>query len=520
MMEDTHEPLVRMSGITKWFGRNNVLRDVSLDVFPGQVHILAGENGAGKSTLVKILAGVYQDWEGRIEYFGRAARPGSPVEAMRLGVSSIYQELSLVPGISVAENVFLGRNLTRAGFVRGDRQRAATRELLDRIGLDVDPDTAVEELPIAAQQLVEIAKSLSRDARVLVMDEPTSALTAPEVDALFKLIRRLKDEGRGIVYITHKMEEIDRIADVITVLRDGCLIGSRPARDLPRAELLRWMVGRDLEEQVGQASTSAASRMISRSGPQERLRLESFSVPSRRAGSRLAVERVDLTLHAGEVLGLAGLQGSGASRLLLGIFGGCGANTRGSLYRNGEKVSVSSPRQAIRHGIALLTADRKATGLVLCRSVRDNAVLADLPRLAPGGWRSLRRERRAAQKLAAALRLKAASLDMETGELSGGNQQKVALAKWIQTEPEVLLLDEPTRGIDVGAKQEIYQLIGGWTAQGKAIVMTSSELPELLALSDRIMVFHRGRVTARFWRGEARPEDILEAAMGRAGGGN
>jgi ABC-type sugar transport system ATPase subunit len=504
-----------MSGITKRFGRNVVLRDVSLEVFPGEVHILAGENGAGKSTLIKILAGVYQDWEGRIEYFGRSARPGSPVEAMRLGVSVIYQELSLVPSMSVSDNIFLGRNLARAGFVRRDQQREATRELLDRIGLEADPETAVEELPIAAQQLVEIAKSLSRQAGVLVMDEPTSALTAPEVEALFKLIGRLKNEGRGIVYITHKLEEMERLADTITVLRDGCLIGTRPAGDLPRAELLRWMVGRELEERLEERFQEQTPR-AALAARDERLRLESFSIPSRRAAGRPAVENVDLTLRAGEVLGLAGLQGSGVSRLLLGIFGAFVARTRGSLYRNGEKVSISSPREAIRHGIALLTSDRKATGLVLCRPVLDNAVLADLPRLAPGGWRSPRRERLAAEELAAALRLKAASLDMEAGELSGGNQQKVALAKWIQTEPEVLLLDEPTRGIDVGAKQEVYQLINEWTSHGMAIMMTSSELPELLALSDRIMVFHRGRATACFRRGEAGPERILEAAMGRS----
>jgi ABC-type sugar transport system ATPase subunit len=498
-------PLVRMSGITKRFGRNVVLRGVSFDVYPGEVHILAGENGAGKSTLIKVLAGVYSDWEGAIEYFGRAARPRSPVEAMRLGVSVIYQELSLVPAMTVADNIFLGRARGRGGFVPRAEQRSKTRELLQGIGLRIEPDTPVESLPIAAQQLVEIAKALSRDARVLVMDEPTSALTAPEVDTLFSLIGKLKREGRGIVYITHKMEEIGRIGDRVTVLRDGERVGSRPARELTDAELVRWMVGREIQEQAHRAHVAPG---------EERLRLQDFSVPSGPGSARFAVEEVDLELRAGEIVGLAGLQGSGVSQLLLGLFGSYGANTGGSVYLNGRKAVIGSPQDAIRHGLALLTSDRKATGLVLCRPIQENAVLADLRRLAPGGWRAPARERAAVDALARALRLKAASLEMEAGELSGGNQQKVALAKWIQTGPRVFLLDEPTRGIDVGAKQEIYQLIHEWTAQGIAILMTSTELPELLALSDRIVVLHRGRVTAAFGWGQATAESVLAAAMG------
>ena len=508
-------PLVRMSGITKRFGRNVVLRGVSFDVYPGEVHILAGENGAGKSTLIKVLAGVYGDWEGAIEYFGRAARPRSPVEAMRLGVSVIYQELSLVPAMSVADNIFLGRTRGRGGFVPRAEQRNKTREVLQGIGLRIEPDTPVENLPIAAQQLVEIAKALSRDARVLVMDEPTSALTAPEVDTLFSLIGKLKREGRGIVYITHKMEEIGRIGDRVTVLRDGERVGSRPARELTDAELVRWMVGRDLGPGFSPAAGSRAeSPSPAAVAGEERLRLENFSVPSGQGSARLAVEGVDLELRAGEIVGLAGLQGSGVSQLLLGLFGSYGTNTGGSVYLNGRKTVIGSPQYAIRHGLALLTSDRKATGLVLCRPIQENAVLADLRRLAPGGWRAPARERAAVDALARALRLKAASLEMEAGELSGGNQQKVALAKWIQTGPRVFFLDEPTRGIDVGAKQEIYQLIHEWTAQGIAILMTSTELPELLALSDRIVVLHRGRVTAAFGRGQATAESVLAAAMG------
>jgi ABC-type sugar transport system ATPase subunit len=495
-----------MSGITKRFGRVEVLRGASLNVLPGETHILAGENGAGKSTLIKILAGVYRDWEGSIEYFGRPVRPSSPEEAMRLGVSVIYQELSLVPAMSVADNIFLGRHPTRSGFVCHSRQREAARKLLERMGLDLAPECLVEELPIAAQQLVEIAKALSQNARVLVMDEPTSALTAVEVERLFELILRLKSEGRGILYITHKMEEIDSIADRITVLRDGEFVGSAPAKDLPPAELVRWMVGREMKELAARAAVEKG---------EERLRLEGVSIPGGRTGEAPLVDDVNLAVRGGEIVGLAGLQGSGISELLLGLFGACGT-VQGAVYRNGSQVRISSPRDAIRHGVALLTADRKTTGLVLCRPIGENAILADLPRLAPTGWRVPGRERRTVRLLARELRLRAPSFDMEAGELSGGNQQKVALAKWLQTEPQVLLLDQPTRGIDIGAKQEIYRLMNEWTARGMAILLSSTELPELLELSDRVLVFHRGRITAALERGEATPESVLHAAMGSA----
>lgn len=497
-------PLVRLRGIGKRFGPVTVLRGVDLDLYGGEVLVLAGENGAGKSTLIKILGGVHTDFEGTIEIAGRVVRPRSPLEANALGIAIIFQELSLVPTLSVADNIFLGRPLTRHGFVNDTGQRDAARRLLDQLGLDLDVDRRVEDLPIAQQQLTEIAKALARDARVLVMDEPTSALTTPEVDKLFSLIADLKARGCAVVYITHKMEEIERIADRICVLRDGEHVGTAPVAELPPERLVNWMVGREMGEQFPRHAASPG---------EERLRVEEFTVY--RAGRRV-VDGVSLHVRAGEILGLAGLQGSGASELFGGLFGAFGGIVSGRAWLNGKPLAIRSPRRAIDQGLAWLTNDRKASGLVLPLSIVANATLADLPRLAPGGWRDAAREAAVTRELAQTLSLRAAALELEVSALSGGNQQKVVLMKWLQTRPQVLLLDEPTRGIDVGAKREIYQLLNDLTARGLAVLLITSELPELLALSDRIAVLHRGRLTAAFTRAEATPEKVLEAAMGRA----
>jgi len=496
-----------MSGVNKRFGAIEVLSDVGVEVFAGEVHILAGENGAGKSTLVKILAGVHTDFEGTIEIDGAPVRPGSPIEANALGVAVIYQELSLVPSMSVADNIFLGRPRTkRAGLVDDARQRADARRLLEQFGLQLDVTQDVERFPIGTQQLIEIVKALSYDAKVIVMDEPTSALSAPEVERLFALIEKLKARGCGIVYITHKMEEIERIADRITVLRDGRLVGTAPASELPSARLIGWMVGREVDQQF--------PRHEAHLGP-ERLRVENFTVDADGRGARPLVDRVTFSVRAGEILGIGGLQGSGASQLLLGLFGAYGSRARGRVWLDGKPIRITRPRHAVDRGIAMLTNDRKASGVVLSMSVIANATLADLRRLSPGGWRSPGRERGATDVLARSLNLRAASLEMEAGELSGGNQQKVALAKWLQIDPKILLLDEPTRGIDVGAKHDVYRLMNEWTSRGIAIILITSEMPELLAMSDRIMVMHRGQITAEFRGEEAAADRVLEAAMGK-----
>ena len=498
-------PLVRMSGINKRFGRVQVLFDTEFEIFGGEVHALAGENGAGKSTLIKILAGVHTDFEGRIEINGAAVRPKSPLEAGTLGVAVIHQELSLVPSMSVADNMFLGRWPTWGGLVSERAQRNAARRALDQFGIDVDVNRLVGELPIATQQLIEIAKALRQDARVIVMDEPTSALNAPEVEKLFTLIADLKARGCGIVYITHKMDEIQRIADRITVLRDGRLVGSAAADELTAAKLIRWMVGRDVQQQFPRHTPHLGEK---------RLRIEDFTVVAGGRAGRPVVDGVSLSVRAGEILGIAGLQGSGNSELLMGLFGAYGGGASGRVWLDGRPIRFRRPGQAIENGVALLTNDRKTTGLVLSLPVIANTTLADLRRLSPGGWRRPRRERAATEALADSLQVRAASLDMEVSELSGGNQQKIAIAKWLQTSPRLLLLDEPTRGVDVGAKREVYDLMNAWTADGIAIMLITSEMPELLALSDRIVVMHRGKLTAELSRAEASADAILEAAMG------
>jgi len=502
-------PLVRMRGITKRFGPVTVLRDVDFEVRAGEVQVLAGENGAGKSTLIKILAGVHAEYEGQLEIEGQCVRPRNPREAAALGVAVIHQELSLVPSMSVADNIFLGCSAAAVGgFVRDGRQRDEARRLLREFQLDVDVDVFVEDLPIATQQLIEIAKALRQGTKVIIMDEPTSALSGPEVDKLFGWIQQLKARGCGLVYITHKMEEIERIADRITVLRDGRLVGSAPAAQLSVPQLIHWMVGRDVEQQFPRHASHLGD---------ERLRVEDFCVT---AGPRQLVNRVSLSVRAGEIVGLAGLQGSGNSQFLLGLFGAFGSQAKGRVALDGQPLRLGSPRDSIRRGLAMITNDRKATGLVLSLSVIANTTLADLARFSPGGWRREGRERIAATEMSRILHLRAANLDMAVGELSGGNQQKVVLAKWLLTRPRVLLLDEPTRGVDIGAKREIYELMNEWTNEGIAILLVTSEMSELLAMSDRILVMHRGTLTAELSRQEATADAILEAAMGMRGEGD
>jgi ABC-type sugar transport system ATPase subunit len=495
-------PLLRMRGMGKRFGSTRALDAVDFEAWAGEVHVLAGENGAGKTTLIEILGGAFDDYEGSIEIAGAAARPRSPREAAALGVAVIHQELSLVPSLSVADNLFLGRWPTRFGLVRARAKRDAAKAALERFGLDLDCDRPVEELAPATRQLIEIAKALQLDARVIVMDEPTSALPGPDVNELHARLDDLRAHGCAVVYITHRMEEIERVADRVTVLRDGRRIGSAPASEVPEPLLVRWMAGREAAEPF---------RRVTPELGRERLRADELSVRSR---GRTVVDGVSLEARAGEIVGLAGLQGSGASEVLLALFGGVAGSAATRLRIDGEEAVLDGPRDAIALGIALLTNDRHGTGLVLPLSVTANLTLPSLERLSPRGVRRPARERATAAELIGRLGIRAASPAMPVGRLSGGNQQKVALGKWLPVAPRVLLLDEPTKGVDVGAKREIYQILDRFTADGGAVVLASSDLPELLALSDRIVVLHRGRVTARLDRSQATPEAVLQAAMG------
>jgi len=502
---DSRTPYLTLRGIRKRFGRLEVLQGIDLELLAGEVLVLAGANGAGKSTLVKILAGVYNDWDGTMELAGRPVRPRRPHEAAALGIACIHQELALVGPLSAADNLFLGRERSRFFGVDDRAQAEAARLWLERLGLDVDVRLPVEQLPVAVQQSIEIARALSMDARVLVMDEPTSALTVMETKHLFERIEQLKSEGRAVLFISHKMEEIYRIADRIAVLRDGRLVGTRPASELGPGELVLWMAGRALTEHVRASAPGEASRLC----------VENLSVADPARPDRPLVHDVSFELRRGEVLGLAGLAGSGASEILGAVFGRL-PRTSGRVRVDGRTVPSGRPAAAVRRGLAFLTNDRKADGLTLSRSVVENVTLASLPRFSPGGWLRPRREERAVRDLAQELDLQAPSLGAPVSTLSGGNQQKALLARLCLTEPAVLLLDEPTRGVDVTAKARIHRLIDEWSRAGRAVALTSSELPELLALSDRVLVLHRGEVRAELERHEATAERVIAAALGGA----
>ena len=499
-------PLLSMQGIRKSFGRLEVLHGVDLDLEAGQVLVLAGANGAGKSTLVKILAGVYDEWEGSVELAGDSIHPRRPQEALAQGIASIHQELSLVGPMSVADNLFLGRE-RRGGWGGIDfrSQAELARGWLERMGLTIDVARNVEEYPIAVQQLIEIARALSVNARVLIMDEPTSALTEVETERLFELMDDLKAEGRAILFISHKMEEIYRVADRIAVLRDGSVVGTRSPLELSRDEMVERMAGRRLTQHVRSASL----------GEEPVLEVENVTVPNPDLPDRPWVKEVSFVVKQGEVLGLAGLAGSGASELLAGIFGRV-RRARGRIKVLDQILPLGRPSMLLRNGVAYVTNDRKADGLTLPRSVIENVTLAGLPALSPYYWLRPNEELRVVRAMASDFEIQAADLAAPVSLLSGGNQQKSLLARLWLTEPKVLLLDEPTKGIDVSAKAKIHKLIDNWTRAGTAVVLVSSEFPELLSLSDRILVLHRGEITAELSRDEASAEKILAAALGGA----
>lgn len=500
------DEFLQMKNIGMAFSGVRVLSDVSFDVRAGEVHVLAGENGAGKSTLMRILSGVYDSYDGEILLDGTPVRFKSPRHAFDMGIGMIHQELSLVPPMNAVDNVFLGREVSSAtGWL--DRKTAMTkvRELFGGLGLDVDPARPIEDFPVSVRQMIEVAKVLSRNARIIIMDEPTSALSRPEVERLFEVITNLKKQGRGIVYITHKMEEIYRVADRITVLRDGRHAGTSPARELPQAELVRRMVGRD----IGQYFPSRTFK-----GGEEALRASGLCVPDNTGRRNWAVNNVSFSVKAGEVLGLAGLEGAGNHEALRAVFDGTGRNAAGKVFVGGREMKRRNPTRSIRAGMAYLTNDRKGNGLVLNMSVTCNTTLAALRNFSPRIWIRRSEEAAATERRCRSMNTRCRSAGQAVLELSGGNQQKVALAKWLETRPRVLLLDEPTRGVDVGAKKDIYEMINSWTGEGIAVVLITSEMPELLALSDRIMVMHRGEIAAEFGRAEASQEKILAAAMG------
>jgi D-xylose transport system ATP-binding protein len=506
----TPPPLLEMSYITKSFSGVRALDGVSFDLHAGEIHALVGENGAGKSTLMKVLGGVYAQYGGEIRIDGETQRFRSVRESEDAGIAVVFQELSLVRELTVGENIFLGREPSRLGVVEWEKLFSQAASLLGELNLEIDPRVAVGTLGTGQQQLIEIAKALSQSARILVLDEPTAALTDAEAQSLFAILRALRERGIGIIYISHRLAEVFRLSDRISVLRDGRTVGTDPAGKWDQPRLIAQMVGREVSQLFPQINRTPGKVVFE-------ARHVSAVDPARRG--RLVVDDVSFSLRRGEVLGIAGLMGAGRTELLMALFGASPARTTGEILVDGKPVRITHPSDAIAHGIGFVTEDRKRSGLILDESVLRNMTLVALERASGAFVTNESREIAASGGLFQSLRIKASSLFTIVRTLSGGTQQKVVLAKWLMNEARVLFLDEPTRGIDVGAKAEIYQLIDRLAQSGVAVVLVSSELPEVLGLSDRILVLHQGGISGEFSRAEATPEAVMACAIGETAAG-
>ncbi|HEY4562695.1 MAG TPA: ATP-binding cassette domain-containing protein [Thermoanaerobaculia bacterium] len=500
-------PLLELRGITKDFPGARALDGVSFDLGPGEIHALCGENGAGKSTLIKVLCGVHPagSYGGEVRLRGETARFRTLADSEASGIALIAQELALVPGLSVAENLLLGREPRRYGLIRWAEVREEARRALDRVGLDIPVETPVRELGIGQQQLVEIARALMKEAAILVLDEPTAALPEDDAKRLLGLLADLRRKGVAAIYVSHRLDEVFAVADRVTVLRDGRSVGTAQRAETAPERVVSLMVGRELRQ--------AFPRLESRPG-EVLLRLQGWSVADPQNPGRRVVDGVSLELRAGEVLGIAGLMGAGRTALLASLFGAARSPVQGTVQvgEDPPRGPFRRPREAIAAGLALVGEDRKRYGLFARASVLDNLTLASLRGFRRHGLLDEGARRAAASGQAAALRLKAASLDAPAERLSGGNQQKAILGRWLLRRPRVLLLDEPTRGIDVGAKSEIYELIGRLVAGGIGVVLVSSELPELLGLAHRVLVLRQGRPMGFFEGEAATPERVMGAA--------
>lgn len=494
------KPFIEMEGIHKSFSGNKVLTNVNFEVKHGEIHALMGENGAGKSTLMNVLMGVHSRDRGTIKVNGEEVNFSNPKEAERKGMVFIHQELSVIPYMTVSENMFLGNELTygKTGILNRQAMKKQTLENLQRLGVtNIDPDQVTGQLSVGQQQMIEIARALRSDAKLIVMDEPTSALTDREIENLFQVIESLKQQGVSIVYISHRMEEIFQMCDRITVLRDGEFIGVKNISDTSFEEIVKMMVGREIGEQFPDRTATIGDVV--------------FEVQQLKRKGYFA--DVHFSVREGEILGIAGLMGAGRSEVMETIFG-FAKKDEGTIKLHGKTLNITHPRDAIQAGIGFITEDRRTKGLVIDASIRENIALTNLNNISKNGIISSTKENEMVLELIERLHVRTIGQEQSVKSLSGGNQQKVVIAKWLGIQPNVLILDEPTRGVDVGAKKEIYTIMNELTEHGVAIIMISSELPEVIGVSDRIMVMHEGKVTAFLDKSEADQENIMTAATG------
>ncbi len=491
------ETILELKNITKEYPGVKALNHVNIAFRKGEVHALMGENGAGKSTLIKIISGAIQPNGGKIVFEGKEYDSMNPILSQKLGIGVIYQEFNLVPEVSIAENIFLGRKLSNGFTINRKVMNQKAQEIMSNFDINMDVTQPVKNLTVAYQQLVEIAKTISNDVKVLIMDEPSAPLTNREITAMFKLIETLKQKGIAIIYISHRMEEIFQIADRISIMRDGEYIGTKAAVDTSRAELIKMMVGRSLNEQF----------------PKIDKKLGDVALEVRNLCTEALLKDINLSVHQGEILGIAGLVGAGRTETARAIYGADPISS-GDILVKGKKVSITSPSDGIAHGISLIPEDRKKHGVLLDMSIRDNISFISIKSISKATIVNKKADRELAKTYIEKLKIKTPGMEQLSKNLSGGNQQKVVLAKSLASNSEIIIFDEPTRGIDVGAKQEIYMLMNELAKEGMAIIMISSEMPELLGMSDRIIVMHEGKITGELSRQEATQETILELASG------
>lgn len=499
------KPILEVINVSKDFSGVYALKNVDLQIYPGQVTAIIGENGAGKSTLFKTISGVHTQYEGQVLLNGEENHFKNPKEAAEKGIVIIHQELNLIPHLTITENLFLGQELTnKMGLLDYQRMNKKAKELLGRLQLDINPTTPVNQLRVGQQQLVEIARALLMESKVLIMDEPTSALSDHETELLFSIILDLRAKGVAIVYVSHKLNELFEIADRYEVLRDGKKIGAGKMNEITRDKLIQMMVGRDIQSSLKKENIDTGKEI---------LKVENLCFQNPDNKNYFLVNEVSFSLHKGEILGIAGLMGAGRTEILEAIFGLFPKYVSGKVFIEGAEIHIKSVNDAISAGIALVPEDRKLQGLILEMDVAKNNSLASLDKVSRFGFISQKKEAELCHIFTEKLNIKVSSQKMEVQKLSGGNQQKIVIAKWLATNPKILLLDEPTRGIDVGAKAEIYKLINELAAQGMGIIMVSSELPEILAISDKILVMSESKLTAVLNREEASEERIMEAAL-------